>query len=56
MRRHGFQGSAFVLARSISRRGIKGRFFFRKARNAVIQALPGYVAQLGREIAEAWGK
>lgn len=56
MRRHGFRGSPFVLARSISRRGIKGRFFFQKARNAVIQALPGFVAQAGREIAEQWGR
>lgn len=29
--RHGFQGSPYVLARAIGRRGIKGRFYFQHA-------------------------
>lgn len=56
IKRHGFRGSPFVLARAISRRGIKGRFFFRKATTALEQALPDMVARMGREIGEGWGR
>ncbi len=39
-RRKGFTGSLFVLARSIARRGIKGRFYMRAAAKAGRTALP----------------
>ncbi len=53
-RRHGFTGSLFVLARSIGRRGIKGRFFFQKARDAVIAAMPEEVAKAAQKVVDAW--
>lgn len=55
-RRHGFpQEALFVLARAIARRGIKGRFFFRKAHDAVERALPARIQQLANEIERQWG-
>lgn len=39
-RRKGYTGSLFVLARSIARRGIKGRFYMRAAAKAGRSALP----------------
>lgn len=47
---HGFQGKLFVLARAIQRRGIKGRFFMRKARAAVRQAQPAAVEKMSADI------
>ena len=47
---HGWQGRLFVLARSIQRRGIKGRFFMRKARAAVRRAMPEHVERMSAEI------
>jgi hypothetical protein len=40
----------FVVARGIQRRGIKGRFFMRRARAAVRQAMPAAVARMGDQI------
>lgn len=54
-RRHGFQGSLFVLARAIARRGIKGRFFMRAARDAVQRAMPAALASLAARIERIWG-
>jgi hypothetical protein len=48
--RHGFSGNVFVLARAIARRGIKGRFFMRAARDAVVRAWP----QLTKEFGAPW--
>lgn len=47
---HGFTGPPFVLARAIARRGIKGRFFMRAARQAVIRQWP----QLTKEFEKGW--
>lgn len=52
---HGWQGSLFVLARSIQRRGIKGRFFMRKARAAVRRAMPDHVERMSHEIERRFG-
>lgn len=49
-RRHGMAGQEFVLARSIARRGIKGRFFLRKA----AEGLAGY--ELPRLLRAAAGR
>ncbi len=40
----------FVVARGIQRRGIKGRFFMRRARAAIRQAMPAAVARLGDQV------
>ena len=45
-----YEGSLFVLARSIQRRGTKGRFFMRKARAAVRRAMTGEVSRLEGQI------
>lgn len=55
MSRHGMSGvSPFVLARAISRRGIKGRFFFQKAKDALDRALPGLADAAARRVKEEW--
>lgn len=58
-RRHGFgtsAGALFVLARSIARRGFKGRFFMRKGRQAVERKLPGRLRKAANEIEKSWGR
>ncbi len=47
---NGYEGSLFVLARSIQKRGIKGRFFMRKARAAVRRAMTGEVDRMSDQI------
>lgn len=55
MRRHGIPASAaFVLARAIAARGIRGRFFMRAARQAVERALPGLIARATRDVERRW--
>jgi hypothetical protein len=55
MGRHGLGNVApFVIARGISRRGIKGRFFFKAAQQAVEHALPGLAEAAGRKVQEEW--
>lgn len=55
MARHGMSGvSPFVLARAIARRGIKGRFFFQKAVQAVQRALPGMANDLLQRFVRVW--
>lgn len=56
MRRHGMSGSPYALARSISRRGIKGRFFLRHGYEVTVRALPAATAKFAREVEAAWGR
>lgn len=51
----GIGGSPFVIARAVARRGIKGRFFMRKAKSRVRAALPGLMHDAGAEIERKWG-
>lgn len=52
-RRHGFsQGSLFVLARNIGRRGIQGRFFFRAAAEAIQAQLPALLQRAAAEVGQ----
>lgn len=54
--RHGIdRQAAFVIARAIGRRGIKGRFFMKNAREKVDRALPGFIAKASAEIRARWG-
>ena len=58
-RRHGFgtsAGALFVLARSIARRGFKGRFFMRKGRQAVERRMPSVLKRAASDIEKAWGR
>ena|ERR1700682_911795 len=48
--------AAFVLARAIKRRGIKGRFFFQKAKAAVEVAQPARLTVMAREVELLWGR
>lgn len=52
-RRHGGQ-NPYVLARSIGRRGIKGKPFLRDAFALNIGRIRGYFERAGREIEAAW--
>lgn len=55
MRRHGLDGvSPFVIARAIARRGIKGRFFMKRALEALRRDMPGLVDQAKDAIERAW--
>lgn len=54
-RRHGIENT-FLLARSIAKRGIKGRFFRRKARSAVRKELPALIDKMARQIEAIWGR
>lgn len=55
MRRHGMSGSPYPLARSIARRGIRGRFFMQKGYQATVRALPAASNKFAREVQAAWG-
>lgn len=50
MQRRGIQGSPFVLARAIARRGVRGRFFMRAAQQHVQQSLSREADELGRDV------
>jgi hypothetical protein len=52
---HGI-ANTFVLARSIGKRGLKGRFFRRKARAAVRRQMPGLLDRMAREMEGDWGR
>ncbi len=54
--RHGMAGKEFLIARSIARRGIKGRFYMQEGRKAVKSALPLLMAKLGRDITTKYGR
>jgi len=47
-------GTAFALARSIHTRGIRGRFFLRKARGKIQRELPRLATRLAERIAQGW--
>lgn len=52
-KRHGIptdKGTLFVLARSIGRRGIRGRFFMRKGKRKAQQKSLGVMRQAGRDV------
>ena len=48
--------NVYALAKSIGRRGIKGRFFMRAARQAVEMKLPFQLKHVERRIAARWSK
>lgn len=54
-RRHGIENT-FLLARSIAKRGIKGRFFRRKASAAVRKEMPRLLDRMAHDIEKLWGK
>lgn len=54
MRRHRMDGSPWALARSIARRGIKGRFFMRAGLKAATDALPNLTALAARKVEQDW--
>lgn len=55
MARHGLAGvSPWVLARAIARRGVKGRFFMRSARDAVVNALPTLAQVAAKRVEQQW--
>ncbi len=53
-RRKGYTGSLFVLARSIARRGIKGRFYMRAAVKAARNKLPDILGDMAKDIEVRW--
>ena len=58
-RRHGLpthRGFLFVLARSIARRGIKGRFFMRAARAQTAREMPAQAEAAARELEAEFGR
>lgn len=52
MRRHGMQGDPYPLARAIARRGIKGRFFYKKAADQTRAKLPALARKMADGIRE----
>lgn len=47
----------FPLARAIAERGVKGRFFFRKARAALARSeFPRLIEKAGKQIGERWAQ
>ena len=55
LRRHGIPASAaFVVARSIGRRGIKGRFFMKAAVDAINMKTPRLIKVASGAIAKKW--
>lgn len=56
-RRHGFDtspGALFILARAIARRGIKGRFYMRKAAQSTERALPSRLRKTAHQVEREW--
>jgi hypothetical protein len=54
LRRKGSTANAFVVARSIARRGIKGRFFMRQGYVATQKAMPKLLRKMGEEVGLIW--
>lgn len=54
--RHGFgtRQAVFLLARAIGRRGIKGRFFMRKARLHTRRQMPQIIDKMGKQAEAVW--
>lgn len=57
MRRHGMgPAGAWALARSIARRGIKGRFFMKAARDKAEAKLPDFLRTMRADLEARWGR
>ena len=57
LRRHGKpQSAAYVVARAIGKRGIKGRFFMKAAVDAIRFKMPSMVRRASDDIAKRWSK
>ena len=54
LRRKGLPHNAFAVARSIARRGIKGRFFMRQGFVATQKAMPNLLRKMGEEVGLKW--
>ena len=54
LRRKGSNANAFVVARGIARRGIKGRFFMRQGFVATQKAMPKLLRKMGEEVGLIW--
>ena len=54
-RKLGNPNLAFVLARAIARRGIKGRFFMKAAHQAIMIKMPFQMKLLEKKVAERFG-
>lgn len=57
--RHGFGTSRqaiFLLARAIGKRGIKGRFFMRKARLQTRRQMPAVIEKMNRKAEAIWSR
>lgn len=52
--RHGISASPFVLARAIARRGTRGRFFMRAARQHLERRMPTLLSEAARDIERRW--
>lgn len=52
--RHGMAGMEFVLARSIARRGTKGRFYMKAGAEAAQNALPSELRSMAARIQTQW--
>jgi len=52
----GYPGTAYVLARHIKRRGVKGRFFMRAAIQSTQSALPGMLRRMAGDVASRFGR
>lgn len=50
VRRVGFSGGVFELAKAIQRRGVKGRFMFQKALNETQQKMPDFLNHMAESI------
>jgi len=53
-RRHGFEGSLFVLARAIGRRGIPAKRFFDQAQQDTQAYVPQLLRQTVRDVGRLW--
>ena len=56
IKRVGFSGSPFALARAIQRRGVKGRFFMQAAFKSARENLPRDLTAMGQEIGKLFGR
>ena len=54
--RVGARGTSFEIARAIKRRGVKGRFFMRRAIQDTVNILPAYLAQAASKIRNSFPK
>ena len=52
--RHGIAARPFVLARAIARRGVRGRFYMRAARQHLERRMPTLLREAGKDIERRW--